>query len=229
MKRPANLPALDSSSPHSAVYIAARTEWNERYGSYIAQAHAWRLTALAALAVALVAVFGIVWIGTENRVVPFVVETNRLGDALAVSRADVAAPVDSRLIRAQLARWIRDVRSVYVDVGAERKLITEAYTMVDRSGAADRALNEWFSQNDPFKRGASDTVGIDVESVLPLSAATWRIEWREDRRSRGGALEAQQHWEATVTVSVNPPTDDATILVNPTGLYVEAFDWTARQ
>jgi type IV secretion system protein VirB5 len=32
-----------------------------------------------------------------------------------------------------------------------------------------------------------------------------------------------------VTVSINPPADDATILVNPIGLYVEAFDWTQRQ
>jgi type IV secretion system protein VirB5 len=229
MKRPANAPVLDPSGSHSAVYIAARAEWNERYGSYIAQAHAWRLTALVALGVALVAVAGIVWIGAQNRVVPYVVETDRLGDALAIRRADVAAPVDPRLIRAQLARWIAEVRSVYVDVAAERKLIAEAYATVDRSGAADRELNEWFSQNDPFKRGASDTIGVDIESVLPLSAATWRIEWREDRRSRGGVLEAQQHWEATVTVSVNPPTDDTTILVNPTGLYVEAFDWTTRQ
>ena len=70
MKRPANTAILDSDSPHSAVYIAARAEWNERYGSYIAQAHAWRLTALASLGVAFLAVAGVVWIGAQNRVVP---------------------------------------------------------------------------------------------------------------------------------------------------------------
>ena len=32
-----------------------------------------------------------------------------------------------------------------------------------------------------------------------------------------------------MTVSINPPTDDATILANPTGLYVEAFNWSRRQ
>ncbi len=66
---------------------------------------------------------------------PYVVQTDKLGDALAISRADIAPPADPRLIRAQLARWIADVRSVYVDVAAERTLIKDAYAMVDRNGA----------------------------------------------------------------------------------------------
>ena len=229
MMRPLKAPVLDPDNPHSAVYLAARREWNERYGSYIAQAHAWRLTALAALGVAFVAVGGVVWIGAHNHVVPYVVQTDRLGDALAISRADIASPTDPRLIRSQLARWVDDVRSVYVDVAAEKHVINEAYAMVDRNAAAAQELNDWFSHNDPFKRAQDDTVGIAVESVLPLSGNTWRVEWREDERVRQGALESSQQWEATVTISINPPTNDSTILVNPTGLYVESFDWSQRQ
>ena len=128
MKRPSNIPVLNSDSPHSAIYMAARAEWNERYGSYIAQAHAWRLTALASLGVAFVAVVGVVWIGAQNHVVPYVVQTDKLGDSLAISRADIAPPADPRLIRAGLARWITDVRTVYLDVAAERSVVTEAYS-----------------------------------------------------------------------------------------------------
>ena len=229
MKRPLNLPALDPDGPHSAVYMAARAEWNERYGSYIAQAHAWRLTALASLGVAFVAVAGVVWIGAQNRVVPYVVQTDKLGAALAISRADIAAPVDTRLIRAGLARWIEDVRTVYLDVAAERTVVTEAYAMVNRNGAAAQQLNDWFSQHDPFKRAQTEMVGVSVESVLPISGNTWRVEWREDRHSRDGTTDPPAHWQATVTVSVNPPTNDATILVNPAGLYVDSFDWAERQ
>jgi type IV secretion system protein VirB5 len=229
MKRPVQVPALDPDGPHSAVYMAARAEWNERYGSYIAQAHAWRLTALASLGVAFVAVAGVVWIGAQNRVVPYVVQTDKLGDALAISRADVAAPADPRLIRAGLARWITDVRTVYLDVAAERAVVTEAYAMVNRNGAAAQQLNDWYSHNDPFKRAQTEMIGVSVESVLPISGNTWRVEWREDTRGRDGMASPSAHWQATVTISINPPANDATILVNPAGLYVDSFDWAQRQ
>jgi type IV secretion system protein VirB5 len=229
MKRSPDAAARNPENPHSAVYLAARREWNERYGSYIAQANAWRLTALASLSVAFVAVAGVVWIGAQNRIVPYVVQTDRLGDAIAISRADISPPVDPRLIRAQLARWVNSVRSVYTDVAAEKHVITEAYAMVDRDAAGAQALNDWFSNNDPFKRARDETVAIAVESVLPLSGDTWRVEWREDRRARQGEKAPPEQWQATITISVNPPSDDATILVNPTGLYVEAFNWSRRQ
>ena len=229
MQRSAKTPVLDPDNPHSAVYLAARREWNERYGSYIAQAHAWRIVALASLCVALVAVAGVVWIGAQAHIVPYVVQTDRLGDSIAIRRADVSPPADPRLIRSQLARWVSDVRSVYVDVDAEKHVITEAYAMVDRNAAGAPALNDWFSRHDPFRRAQDDTVAVAVESVLPLSATTWRVEWREDTRSRQGALESSQHWQATIGISINPPTDEAEILVNPTGLYVESFNWSQRQ
>jgi len=229
MERPIDMSALDPDSSPSAIYMAARREWNERYGTYIAQAHAWRLTAVASLAVAFVAVAGVAWIGAQNRVVPYVVETDKLGDARAISRADVAAPADPRLIRAGLARWISDVRTVYIDLAAERAVVNEAYAMVNRNAAAAQQLNDWFSNRDPFKRAQTEIVGVSVESVLPISANTWRVEWREARRGRDGTAEPPTEWQATITISISAPTDDATILRNPIGLYVESFDWEQRQ
>lgn len=236
MKRPANVPALKPDDPHSAVYVAARREWNEQVGSIVAQRDSWRLVAIGALAVAFVAVAGGAWDHQFDHAVPYVVEVDKLGDALPVARADVAAPADPRLIRAQLARWIADVRSVYSDVAAEKHLITDAYAMVDRNAGGSQALNNWFAANDPFKRAQDDAVSVAVQSVLPLSANTWRVEWCEDvhpRQSPGGAcdpgaLVRGQQWQATITIRVNPPTSDAAILVNPTGLYVESFDWSQR-
>jgi len=229
------LPPSDGGSaptptkPGSETYLAARAEWNERYGSYIQQARAWRLAALLSMVVAAGAVGGGVYIGSQSRIVPFVVEVNQLGDALAAQRADVAATPDTRLIRAQLARWIDDVRTVYLDVNAERAVVTEAYGMVDRQSSAYESLNEYFRTHDPFQRAQDETIITHVSSVLPISTNTWRVEWSEESHKRDGSLNGTSTWRATVTVTINPPSDSNTILINPTGLYVQQFGWGKTQ
>jgi type IV secretion system protein VirB5 len=188
------------------------------------------LIAVAALGVAAVAVAGNVWQSSQSRVQPFIVEVDKLGDALAIQRADVASPVPLGVVRAQIARYIQDVRTVSIDVLAERAFINEAYAMVDKNSAALTFLNNYFSATDPFKRATTETVSAHVESVLPLPGSnTWRVEWREDTVARDGRPEFSKHWEATITVSINPPTTDAAILVNPTGLFVESSPWGERQ
>jgi type IV secretory pathway TrbF-like protein len=221
--------APDLFKPGTETYLAARAEWNERYGSYIQQAKTWRLAALLSMTVAAGAVGGVVYIGSQSRLVPFVVEINQLGDALAAQRADVPSTPDTRIIRAQLARWIDDVRTVYLDASAERHVINEAYGMVDRQSAAYTAINEYFHVNDPFIRAQDETVNVHLASVLPISQTTWRIEWNEENHARDGSSTGTTHWQATVTVAIHPPSDSNTILVNPTGLYVQNFSWGKNQ
>jgi type IV secretion system protein TrbF len=221
--------APDPAGPGKDTYLAARAEWNERYGSYIQQARSWRLAFFLAMVIAIVSLGGVVYIGSQSRLVPYIVEVNQLGDALAAERADVASTPDTRLIRAQLARWINDVRTVYLDASAERYIINEAYGMVDRQSAAYGDLNTYFQTNDPFTLAQNVTVNVHITSVLPISQNTWRIEWDEESNTRDGSPAGTSHWQATVTIVLHPPIDSETILVNPTGLYVQSFSWARVQ
>jgi type IV secretion system protein VirB5 len=175
-------------------YLAARQEWNERYGSSIARAHAWRLTAILALIIAALATGGLVLIASQSQIVPYVVKVDRLGTAIAVDRADRAERPDEAVIVAQLARWVTAVRSVYADAAAQRTLVKEGYAMINRRGDAFGALNDHMRAHDPFERAKTETVAVEVESVLPISGDSWRLEWREEVRGRDGArLSSTQH------------------------------------
>jgi type IV secretion system protein TrbF len=221
---------LDKGAVVSAptVYLAARQEWLERYGDYIAQARTWRMVAMLSLIVAGVALTSLVLLARQSRVVPYVVKVDRLGDAVAVERADAAVQPDEAIIKAQLARWVTAVRSVYVDAAAQRTLITEAYAMINRLGSAYGALNDYMRAHDPFERAKTETVAVQVESVLPIAGASWRVEWREEVRSRDGGRIASIQYQASVSMSFNPPTDEATLRLNPTGLYINSFHWAKR-
>jgi type IV secretion system protein VirB5 len=147
---------------------------------------------------------------------------------IAVDRADLASKPDKSVIVAQLARWVMAVRSVWVDAGAQRGLVKEAYAMINARADAYGVLNDHMRAHDPFQRAKTETIAVEVLSVLALSDDSWRVEWREETRSRDGVRAGTRDYQATVTVSFNPPTDEATIRANPSGLYINSFSWAER-
>jgi type IV secretion system protein VirB5 len=203
-------------------YLSARREWNERYGDYIARARSWRWAAFGAIAVSLALAIGVVWQGAQSKVVPYVVEVDKLGDAVAVARADRAAPVDVRVIKAQLAAWIVDVRSVSSDPLAQKAALSRSYATT--AATATLFLNDYYRQHSPFSQNR--TVAVSVDAVLPISNQTYQIQWSEDGRDLQGRALATTHWLASVTVAFDPPTDERGVLSNPLGLYVTGISWT---
>ena len=210
------------------AYRTGRQEWLERYGDYIVQARTWRRIAVLALITTALSVAAVIQMASQSQVVPYVVKLDRVGAVAAVDRADRMERPDNALITAQLSRWITAVRTVYVDAAAQRALINEGYAMINRRGDAYGVLNEHMRGHDPFERAKGETASVEVQSVLPIAGDTWRVEWREDTRSRDGTPISTIQYQATVTISFSQPRDEATLRVNPLGLYISAFNWARR-
>lgn len=210
----------------SSPYLLARREWNERYGSYIAQAKVWRGIALTSLVIAAVAVGGVVYFASQNKLIPYIVEVGGDGQPLKAYYAEEAQTLDQRIVRAQLAQFVQDMRSVSTDVAVQRRAVERAYAHLSADMPAYTAVNEWFRQNVPFKRATDETVVVEVRQVLPLSDKTWRIEWVERPRSRNGESMPATRWTGTATIVNSGELNPQTLLYNPTGLYIKDFDWS---
>ena len=210
-------------------YIDARREWNERYGDHIAQKENWRKIAFAAMGVAGIAVSACVWLAVQSKVAPYIIETDRLGDAIAVGRVDRTPADDPRVIRAQLARWLVDIRTVSSDADAVTRNVNEAYAMTDKNGVAFQVLNEWYATHEPYKRAATGVVVATVSYVRWRAGHTWIIGWREEERPISAPALPPEDWEAEVIVATNPPVDDAGIQANATGTFVTSFNWGKKQ
>ncbi len=89
-------------------------------------------------------------------------------------------------------------------------------------------LNDYFQTHEPFKQAENESVSVQVESVQPISEKTWRIEWHEDHRARDGRVINSMQQQATVSIVISPPSDEATILMNPLGIYIDSFSWSQR-
>ena len=78
--------ASPTRSPENP-YIAARQEWTERYGSYIRAATAWRIVGITSLGLALISTSYALYQSTQVKLVPYIVEVDKLGSAVNASRS----------------------------------------------------------------------------------------------------------------------------------------------
>lgn len=212
----------------SNPYLDARREWNERYGDYIKQAHHWRTLAIMSAVVSLICVIGIAHIGAQNKIVPYVVEVDKLGETAAIARADRAAPVDARVIKAYLARFINDWRAVTIDRPAQKGAIDRVYAMLPGGSFALTKVNDYFKANNPFAREATENVAVSVTNILPISEKTWQVEWQEVTRDLRGNVQSTVRQKASILVGIKPPTQESLVLVNPLGVYVTDINWSPQ-
>jgi type IV secretion system protein TrbF len=207
-------------------YLVARREWDERYGGLIKRAQQWRGAAILALIVALVEAIVIVGVATRPRAAPYVVAVDSLGRVVAAGAVDRRSPVDERMKVAAMTQWVQDVRSVTSDGLAERAAIDRVYAMIGSQSAAQTLVTDYFRTNQPFERGARETVQVEVNAILPNSPHSYEVDWTETQRTLDGKPISADRWRGIFTLAINPPTDEAVLRVNPFGIYVMDLTWS---
>jgi type IV secretion system protein VirB5 len=91
---------------------------------------------------------------------------------------------------------------------------------------AQAFVTAFYRGDPPQKRGQTQTVSIDVKSVLPNSHQTYEIEWIETTHDLNGGILATDHWKGSFSIALNPPTEERLMRVNPLGIYVTDAAWT---
>jgi type IV secretion system protein VirB5 len=214
----------DSNNP----YLNGRREFLEVQGDLMKERSFYRMGFFIALAITGVSVCGNVIQGTQSKVVPYMVDRDKLGATRAIERADVYKGPTSNQIRHDLVEWVTNVRTVYIDAAAARRAAYAAYSMVQEGSAAKQAFDEWYAKNDPRKRAESDLVTIEVDNALQLTPSTWRVEWRETTRSKDPGKNGTRNWAVNITFDLVPPHDEASINLNPNGIWITQFGWSQR-
>ncbi len=216
-------------------YLSARRTWNDHVGAVVASRQTWQMVGILSLLIALASVGGMIHIASQSRFVPYVVEVDKLGQAVAVAPAQRAAAVDQRVVHASVASFISDARLVTPDVALQRKAVFRLYSMLSASDPATAKTNEWLNgveDSNPFKRAARETVSTEVLSVLPQTPDTWQVDWMETARDRQGVMKGQPfRMRALVTVYTvlaTPETTEEQVRNNPLGIYVRDFSWSKQ-
>ena len=209
-------------------YLAARQEWSERYGSYVKAAAAWRIVGILGLAMAVIGFSYAIYLSTQVRLVPYIVEVDKLGTPIAAGFPEQIEYADARVVCATLANFVASFRSISPDAVVQKQYIDRTYALLRTSDPSTQKINSWFRGNSPFEKAKSSTVAIEVNNVVALSNQTYQIDWTEYERDRKGKESGTRRFRGIATVTLTTPQDEAIIRINPIGLYVQDFDWTAQ-
>jgi type IV secretory pathway TrbF-like protein len=187
-----------------------------------------RALAFILVAVCAIAVHGAVSLARQSRIVPYIVEVDRLGQPLAYGRVEQMPPPDERLIRGEIARFVDAMRTVHTDPVAQNKLIDRGYAFT--RSAARTYVDAFFSapRNNPHVLSREMIRLVSVRSVRRLagSASTWEVQWEEYEVPVRGGQATVRAWQGTLRTAVVPPKDEQELFVNPLGLYVTDLSWT---
>ena len=180
-------------------YQRAGQQWDLRLGEARVQAKNWRLMAFGGLALTIGLSSALVWQSMQSRVVPYVVEVDKLG------------------------RFITNVRARSLDAVLMRENWLSAYDFATERGAL--FLGEYARSANPFAEIGRRTVAVQINSVVRASDSSFRINWTEQAYERGSLI-GTSRWTAVATIKIQTPRSADVLRKNPLGIYVDAIDWS---
>lgn len=216
-------PSRDRSVQTDNPYLNAKEEWLERYGSYISRAAQWRAVAFVGLGLLALSLAGNVMQARQVKIVPYIVEVDKLGKVSNVARTDQSVSTPRNLIQSEIADAIVNWRTVTADTELQKQMIKRLSHII--TGSAKGVLKQWFEENSPYEIAKSGKlVHVEIKGLpLPVSDTSYRVEWIETIRSHAGALLDQRSYEATAAIQLQPPASDNDIMTNPGGVYISAL------
>ncbi len=226
-QRPESAPP---AHPDGNPFLAARHEFTNAFGDLARGKRNWQLIAYALAGLLALVTLADLRLAASSRVVPYIVQVDRLGQVLTLGPAEDLKQPDQRLVASELARFIRSIRTVLPAAAAagQAEMLRRGYASVAPEAAA--FLNDYFANpvNDPRALGLRLTRQVDVTGVLRVpNSDVWRLQWTETERStQPGGLTRTAAWEGYLTVRLVPPRTVEAVQDNPLGLAVTSVNWT---
>lgn len=208
-------------------YLSAKQEWNDIFANQIIAKRNWQKFSLIQLGIILVLSMGIIRLGTKAKVIPYIVEVDKVGRAIAYAPATQLNILDEKIIRAHLYRFLEKSRSIVRDAGAMRMNLEEGYKIVSLS-VKQNILDPYYQTNNPFETAKKLSRQVIPVTFLKQSKNTYLIEWKEIDRDLDNKIIIEKQWKALVTIARLE--DDTKERIkqdpfNPFGIYITSLSW----
>lgn len=163
-------------------YLNAKRAWNSHVAGLMSSLQIWQFVGLLSLLICFTAVSGVIYIGSQSKFVPLVFQEDRTGNVISLTKASRIPEAKIDDYRTAALRFIENIRLVTTDSELQLRAINQTFSYISGKDPAAKKATEYLNANDkvnPFKRAASETVHVEIVSVLQQTKETWQVEWKE--------------------------------------------------
>lgn len=215
------------NSSNDNPYLNGTRTWNDFISGQVAQRKMWQITALTSLMCVMLCIMGVIYIGSQSKITPYIVEVDSLGRSQFMGVIPTYDDVDQRVMNAMLTDFISDYRTVSSDVDLGIKFINRLFAKLDPNDTAHTKIAEQFGRKNPIEEGKAKTVDVKITAILQISPQSYAIEWTETTRdrSRSGKISDIGKYKSIVTIKTIDTSNMnfEKLQNNPVGLYITDF------
>lgn len=186
----------------------------------------WQVLAVILLLVNLVQLFSFITLANKQKIVPWIVQVDEHGFEVAIAPAEQVSATDNRIIISRVGRFIECLRTVVSDREAQKALVEWVYVSIPKSSSAQNYTNQFYRASDPVKLAMDGfSVAVEVKSIIPMSANTYRAEWLE-KTMKDGDIVHENTWTGHFTTANSPTKEIRNVIKNPLGVYITDYTIT---
>ena len=199
----------DTSQPiQENPYLSARKEYGDRYGSAVKDAAHWRQISMFMLLLCLAFGATMMWLASQNKVVPYIVQVDKHGYAVAIKSAKEGSLADTRVIVAALGGFFVNFKTVITDLSSQRRMVNEVYSYLAKNSSAETVVSQFYKEHNPFiatQAKREYTVQVEIRSIVRSGSddKSWQVLWSEEKMDQGTIIE-RTDWRAIVSVAISP-------------------------
>ena len=205
-------------------YLSARKEYGDRYGSSVKDAARWRQ--ISFFLIMLCVAFGalMMWMASQNKVIPYIVQVDKQGYAVAIKSSEQGAVADTRVIVATLGGFFVNFKTVITDVSSQKRMVNDVYSYLAKGSAAESFVSHCYQEHNPFVATQDRnryTVQVEIRSIVRSGSndKSWQVLWSEEKLEQGTIIE-RTDWRAIVSIAVSPVRELEEVIKNPLGIFI---------
>ena len=164
------------------------------------------------------------WMSSQNKVIPYIVQVDKQGYAVAIKSSEQGAVADTRVIVATLGGFFVNFKTVITDMSSQKRMVNDVYSYLAKGSAAETFVSHYYQEHNPFVATQDRnryTVQVEIRSIVRSGSndKSWQVLWSEEKLEQGTIIE-RTDWRAIVSIAVSPVRELSEVLQNPLGIFI---------